>query len=310
MSSPPQPPLEAPALPAGPHAGRDRLLGALLAGGAFTFWGIIPPFWKLLGHVSQLQVIAHRVVWTCAFTAAMLGFRRGWAQVGEALSVRRTVVTLVGTGVLITVNWGIYIVGVVTGQLVSVSMGYFINPLVSMLLGVAILRERLRPWQTVSVLFAFAGVLYLGIGLRALPWIAVSLAFTFGIYGLLRKTVAVESLPGTFLESAFVLPGILAYLAFVTASGQGAFGSANLTTHLLLVLGGPVSAVPLLLFAAGARRIPLSTVGFLQYVAPTGHLLLGVLAFGEPFTRTHLISFALIWTGVLMYAISTARGRR
>jgi chloramphenicol-sensitive protein RarD len=187
-----------------------------------------------------------------------------------------------------------------------VSMGYFINPLVSMLLGVVILRERLQPWQAISVLFAFAGVLYLGISLRALPWIALSLAFSFGLYGLLRKTVAVESLPGTFVESTLVLPAFVGYLVFVTATGRGAFGAASPATHLLLVLSGPVSAVPLLMFAAGARRIPLSMVGFLQYIAPTGHLLLGVLAFGEPFTVSHLISFALIWTGVLMYAVSTA----
>lgn len=282
----------------------------LLAAGAFVFWGIIPPYWRLLGQVPHLQVIAHRVLWTCAFTALLISLRRGWGEVRTAAADRRTALTLLCTGALITMNWGIYIVGVVTGQLVSVSMGYFINPLVNMLLGVVVLRERLRPWQAVSVLFAFAGVLYLGVSLRALPWIAVSLAFSFAFYGLLRKTVAVESLPGTFLESALVLPAALAYLAWVTASGRGAFGSGTALTRTLLILGGPVSALPLLLFSAGARRIPLTMVGFLQYIAPTGHLLIGVLAFGEAFGRSHLISFALIWVGIALYALTTSLGRR
>lgn len=188
-------------------------------------------------------------------------------------------------------------------------MGYFINPLISVALGVLLLRERLTFWQGVSVAFALGGVAYLAAGLRALPWISLTLAFTFGFYGLFRKTVAVDSVSGTFIESMYLLPLTLLFLGWETSRGRGAFGAPGLLTNALLILAGPVTALPLVWFANGARRIPLSMVGFLQYLTPTAHLALGVLLYREPFTRTHQLSFGLIWTGILIYTVSTAAQR-
>jgi chloramphenicol-sensitive protein RarD len=189
--------------------------------------------------------------------------------------------------------------------LVSVSMGYFINPLVSVLLGVLILRERLHSWQIIAVLCAFSGVLYMSLGSLGLPWISLSLAFSFGLYGLLRKTVAVESIPGTFVESMLVSPIVISFLLFEAVQGRSAFGTAGVSTHLFLVGSGVVTALPIIWFANGARRIPLSLVGFLQYLAPTSQLLMGIFLYDEEFTLTHLISFGLIWVGILIFTLST-----
>jgi chloramphenicol-sensitive protein RarD len=209
----------------------------------------------------------------------------------------------------VCVNWTVFIWAVVSGHLVESSMGYFINPLISVALGVLLLRERLTFWQGLSVAFALGGVVYLAAGLRTLPWISLVLAFSFGFYGLFRKTVAVDSVTGTFIETLYLLPLTLLFLGRETAIGRGAFGSPNLLTNILLILAGPVTALPLVWFASGARRIPLSMVGFLQYLTPTLHLALGVLLYREAFTRTHLVSFGLIWAGILVYTVSTTAQR-
>ncbi len=290
--------------------------GILYAGGAYLLWGLLPPYWKLLDHVPALQIPAHRILWSFVALAAFISLRRGWGAVKEALLNRKTALTLALTAVLVCVNWTVFIWAVVSGQLVESSLGYFMNPLLSVALGVLLLRERLTLWQGVSVALAVGGVVYLAAGLRALPWISVSLALTFGFYGLLRKTVAVDSVSGTFIESLYLLPLTLLFLGWETALGRGAFGKPGLLTNVLLILAGPVTALPLVWFASGARRIPLSMVGFLQYLTPTLHLALGVLLYREPFTRTHLVSFSLIWAGILTYTVSTtaqrirARGRQ
>jgi chloramphenicol-sensitive protein RarD len=290
--------------------------GVLYAAGAYLLWGFVPPYWKLLEHVPALQIPAHRILWSFVALAALISLRRGWGAVKQALLNRKTALTLVLTSVLVCVNWTVFIWAVVSGQLVESSLGYFINPLLSVALGVLLLRERLGFWQGVSVALAVAGVVYLAAGLRALPWISLTLAVTFGFYGLLRKTVAVDSVSGTFIESLYLLPLTLLFLGWETVLGRGAFGKPGLLTNVLLILAGPVTALPLVWFASGARRIPLSMLGFLQYLTPTLHLALGVLLYREPFTRTHLVSFSLIWAGILTYTVSTtaqrirARGRR
>jgi chloramphenicol-sensitive protein RarD len=284
---------------------RERLVGLMFTAGAFLFWGLYPPYWKLLRGVPQFQVFAHRVVWSCAFTACVITIQGRWAEVGAALRSRKTTLTLLASGVCVASNWSIYIVGVLSGRLVSVSMGYFINPLVSVLLGVLILRERLHSWQIIAVLCAFSGVLYMSLGSLGLPWISLSLAFSFGLYGLLRKTVAVESIPGTFVESMLVSPIVISFLLFEAVQGRSAFGTAGVSTHLFLVGSGVVTALPIIWFANGARRIPLSLVGFLQYLAPTSQLLMGIFLYDEEFTLTHLISFGLIWVGILIFTLST-----
>jgi chloramphenicol-sensitive protein RarD len=279
--------------------------GVMYTAGAFLLWGFVPPYWRLINHVPGLQIPAHRILWTCILLAVLISFRRGWGEVREALVNRKSALTLVLTAVLISVNWTVFIWAVVSNHLVESSMGYFINPLVNVALGVLLLRERLTFWQAVSVGFALAGVAFLAVSYRVLPWISLTLAFTFGFYGLLRKTVAVDSVTGTFIETLYLLPITLLYLGRETVLGRGAFGSADALTHLLLVLAGPVTALPLVWFASGARLIPLSMVGFIQYLAPTLHLALGVLLYHEAFTRTHLISFSLIWLGILIYLVSS-----
>ena len=290
--------------------------GILYTAGAFLLWGFVPPYWKLLDHVPALQIPAHRILWSFVALAALISLRRGWGAVKEALRNRKTALTLALTAVLVCVNWTVFIWAVVSGQLVESSLGYFINPLLSVALGVMLLRERLTFWQGVSVSLALGGVVYLAAGLRTLPWISLVLAFSFGFYGLFRKTMAVDSVSGTFIESLYLLPLTLLFLGWETALGRGAFGKPGLLTNVLLILAGPVTALPLVWFASGARRIPLSMVGFLQYLTPTLHLALGVLLYREPFTRTHLLSFSLIWAGILTYTVSTtvqsirARGRQ
>ena len=280
--------------------------GILYTLGAFLLWGAVPPYWKLIDHVPALQIPAHRILWTCVLLAALISLRRGWGAVREALANRKTALILALTAVLVSANWTVFIWAVVSGHLVESSMGYFINPLISVALGVLLLRERLSFWQGVSVAFALGGVVYLAAGLRSLPWISLALAFSFGFYGLFRKTVAVESVTGTFIETLYLMPLTLLFLGRETILGRGAFGSADIWTNVLLILAGPVTALPLVWFANGARRIPLSMVGFLQYLTPTLHLALGVLLYRERFTRTHLVSFGLIWAGILIYTASTA----
>jgi chloramphenicol-sensitive protein RarD len=214
------------------------------------------------------------------------------------------------TAVLVSANWTLFIVGVLADRLVEVSMGYFINPLVSVFLGVVILRERLSLWQGVSVGLALGGVLFQAVAYRVIPWMPLGLAFTFGLYGLLRKTVAVDSVTGTFLETLYLTPLTLLFLAWEAVRGASAFGTADAFTHTLLVLAGVVTAVPLIWFASGARLIPLSMVGFLQYLTPTLHLLIGVVLYREAFTRIHLVGFGLIWLGILVFLGSTALTRR
>jgi chloramphenicol-sensitive protein RarD len=289
---------------------RERLVGLAFTATAFLFWGLYPPYWKLLEEVPQFQVFAHRVVWSCLFTALVVTVQRRWPEVRAALRSRKTALTLLASGVCIATNWSIYIVGVLTGRLLSVSMGYFINPLVSVLLGVLILKERLRFWQIIAVLCAFIGVLYMTVGSGGVPWISISLAFSFGLYGLLRKTVAVESVPGTFVETLLVSPIVISFLLFEGIRGRSAFGTADALTHLFLIGAGVVTALPIIWFANGARRIPLSLVGFLQYLAPTCQLLMGVFLYRENFTLTHFISFTLIWIGIIIFTLSTLLQRK
>ena len=284
--------------------------GILYAGGAFLLWGFVPPYWKLIAHVPVMQIPAHRILWTCVLLAALITLRRGWGAVRDALSNRKTALTLVLTSVLVTVNWTVFIWAVLTNRLVESSMGYFINPLISVALGVLFLRERLSLWQGISVAFALGGVAFLAWELRSLPWVSLVLAFSFGFYGLFRKTVAVDSVTGTFIETLYLLPLTLLFLGRELFLGRSAFGSADALTHILLVLAGPVTALPLVWFASGARLLPLSMVGFLQYLTPTLHLALGVLLYREPFTRTHLVSFGLIWAGIGIYLASTFLARK
>ena len=272
---------------------------------AFFLWGIFPVYWKALQHVSSTQILAHRVVWSLVFVLVLLSIQRRWNEAKTAMSLYHNVPIFLVTSFLLGGNWLIYIWAVNSNQIVEASLGYFINPLVNVCLGMVFLRERLYRLQIISVLLAFAGVLFLTLQYGRLPWIALVLAVTFGIYGLLRKTAKAESMVGLLLDTGFLAPIFLVYLIFLAAHGSGALVSINLRTDVLLIGAGVVTAVPLLLFAYGARRIRYSTVGFLQYIAPTGQLLIGVFLYREQFTRAHAIAFGLVWVALLVYSTST-----
>lgn len=275
--------------------------GLLAAAAAYLIWGLFPLYWKLLSSVPALQIMAHRIVWCALFVALWLVMREGWAWT-RTLS-GRLLAMLAGSSALIALNWWLYIWAVNSGHIVETSLGYFINPLVSVLLGVLVLRERLNPRQWLAVAVAAAGVLWLTTQAGRLPWIALLLAASFAGYGLIRKLAVVPSVQGLMVESGLLLVPALLFLAWLSSQGASAFGHADRTTDALLVISGLVTALPLVLFAYGARRIPLSMVGILQYLAPTLQLGLGVLVFHEPFTRMQAIGFGCIWAALLIYAL-------
>lgn len=275
--------------------------GVVYALGAYGAWGIIPIFWKQLDHVPAIELLGHRMVWSLLILMVVLAVRNRWRWV-DALRRPRTLITSLVTATLIGSNWLIFIWAVNSDHLVEVSLGYFINPLVSVLLGVLFLGERLRGWQWAAVGLAAAGVLYLTLNLGALPWIALTLAGSFALYGLLRKTHTVGSLEALSLEMVILFLPALGYLVYLGDSGAGSFG-ADLTTSSLLAATGIITTIPLLLFGGAARRIPLFLIGIFQYIAPTLQFLLGVFVYGEPFTRTQLEGYALIWLALLLFAV-------
>jgi chloramphenicol-sensitive protein RarD len=276
--------------------------GLFYAIAAYGMWGLLPLYWKALQSVPSTQIVAHRMVWSLVFVAALLVFRRQWAWLPAVLKQPRTLLLVLLAGCIVAVNWLTYVWAVNAGYVVETSLGYFINPLLSVFLGVIFLRERLRGGQWLAIGLALLGVLYLTVAYGNFPWIALTLALTFGLYGLLKKTTALAALEGLSLETALLFGPALAYLLLQEGQGQGAFGHAGVGTSLLLALTGVATGLPLLLFGAAARRIPLSTVGILQYIAPTVQFLLGVFLYREPFTASRLIGFILIWTALLIYS--------
>jgi chloramphenicol-sensitive protein RarD len=284
--------------------------GGLYAASAYILWGFLPLFWKALHGVPAIEILAHRMVWSLLVVLALLAYQGHWSWLRKALRDRRILLTFMTTAVVLSINWFVYIWAVNTGHVVETSLGYFINPLVNVLLGVLFLRERPRAWQNVAILVALSGVLYLTFSYGVVPWIALTLAFSFGLYGLLRKTASLNSLEGLTLETLLLFLPALAYLLWLAITGQGAFGTAGLTTTALLAASGIPTALPLLLFAAGARRITMTALGILQYIAPTIQFGLGVLVYHEPLTATRFVGFVLIWLACALYtAESIYHGR-
>jgi len=278
---------------------RGGVLAAVLA---YTLWGILPIYWKALQAVPPPQILAHRTVWSLLLVLLLLAVRRQWARLAHIRSDPRLLLRFVASACLLGGNWFTYIWAVNAGHVVDSSLGYFINPLLSVLLGVLFLGERLRLWQGLSIGFALIGVLFLTLAYGAFPWIALTLAGTFGVYGLLRKTASLGSLEGLALETGLLSVPTLAYLVLLESGGSGAFVHAGLATSALLVGAGAVTAFPLLLFGYAARRVTLATVGILQYIAPTLQFLLGVLVYAEPFNRKRLIGFVAIWVALVIYS--------
>ena len=283
----------------------DTIKGTITTIIAFFLWGIFPIYWKALHHVSSTQILAHRVIWSLVFMLFVLSVQRRWKETKYSIFISRDIPRFLITSVLLAINWLTYIWAVNTNQIVEASLGYFINPLVNVCLGMVFLRERLYRWQVLSVVLAFIGVLFLTVHYGRVPWIAFTLAFSFGTYGFLRKTATAGSMIGLLFETAILTPIALAYTIGLDIQGSGAFFSIGLQTDVLLAGAGVVTAVPLLLFAHGARRIQYSTVGFLQYIAPTGQLLVGVFFYKELFTKTHAISFGFVWVAIIIYSISS-----
>ena len=277
---------------------------------AYLLWGVFPIYWKLLHDVPAMQVIGHRIIWSFALLILFILLTKQWKEFRSAALTPKTLGIYSIAGVLLTVNWLVYVWGVNAGFIVETSLGYFINPLISVLLGVIFLHERLRPTQWIPVVLATAGVTYLTVAYGRLPWIALSLAFSFGFYGFVKKLAPLGSLYGLTLETGIVFPIALLYLAFVALSGTGAFSHEGAQIDLLLIGAGVVTTIPLLMFASAARQIPLTVVGLLQYIAPTMQFLIGVFLYKEPFDRAHLIGFGVVWIALVIFWVENFMANR
>jgi chloramphenicol-sensitive protein RarD len=276
--------------------------GFAAAVGAFVIWGLFPLYLKPLAGVPALEIMAHRIVWCCLLVFAWLAARGELGTVRAALANPVTRRRLMASATFISINWLIYVWAVSNEHIVDASLGYFINPLLNVVLGVFVLHERLNRAQWIAVGLAAIGVLYLAVVAGRPPWIALSLAASFGMYGLIRKVVAVDSVPGLATETLLLSPLALGFLLWLEQRGTGVLGHTSAGIDALLIGSGLITALPLALFAFGARRIPLSTVGLVQYIGPTLQFLIGVLVFHEPFPRARAIGFVLIWSALAIYA--------
>jgi len=294
---------------AGPSSRSARAEGALATGASFVLWGLLPVYWKALKEAGALEIIAHRIVWSLAFTAVLVSARGLWGEIIRALRSWRQAIRLAASATLLSANWLVYVWGVNHDRILETSLGYFITPLMNVALGVIFLRERLRTTQMVALALAAAGVGNLILAQR-LPWVALGSASTFAFYGLLRKTAVLDSLPGLAAETAMLTVPACVYLAALAIGGAGALGHTGPWTHLLLVGTGVVTAVPLLLFAFGARRVRMTTVGIFQYLSPTGTFFLAVLVYHETFDRVQAVTFGLTWAAVALYAVDGIRQAR
>lgn len=277
--------------------------GILYSIGAYVLWGVFPIFWKIIHDIPALEIISHRVVWSFVFVLGIVAIKKDWCKFRPIIENKRRLFPYLVTAILLSINWLTFVWGVNAGYIVETSLGYFINPLISVLLGVAFLQEKLRPWQWISAGLAFLGVFYLTITYGRLPWIALTLAGSFGIYGLIKKTAHLESLHGFSLETGIMFIPALSYLIYLEITGQGAFGHTDLTTTTLLTLTGIATGVPLLWFGTAAREIKLSTLGFLQYLAPTLQFLIGTLIYKEDFSKERIIGFGVIWIALLIFSV-------
>jgi chloramphenicol-sensitive protein RarD len=302
-------------VPLGPRSGgalreRDpKVTGLFAAFGAYLAWGLLPIYFKALRPLPPLEILSHRVVWSVLLLAAVVAARNGWRELAGALRGWRRLATFSGTTLLIGSNWLTYIWAVNSGQLLQASLGYFVNPLVNVLLGVVLLRESLNRRQAVAVCLAAAGVLWLVLGYGRFPWISLFLAFSFGLYGLVRKVAGIGAVSGLLVETALLAPLALAYLLSRARDGSGAFGSGWRPT-LLLLAAGVITAIPLVWFTVGVQRLRLSTMGVLQYLAPSLQFALAVWLYGEPFTRAHVATFACIWVSLAIYSWDALTARR
>lgn len=284
-------------------------MGVITALSAYGLWGFLPIFFKLLEHVDPFVVVAFRILFSLVFVAIVLLIRGQMAEVGAALRNRRVLFTLTISAVLVAGNWVTFIWAIVNERVLDTSLGYFINPMVSVLIGLVLLGEKLSPLQWAATALAMAAIAIQAIGLGSLPWVAIVLAMSFAFYGYVRKTVDVGSSAGLMVETIVLVPVSLAYIAFTFVSGPTAGYVSDPQTLMLLALTGPATAVPLMLFAFAARQLPLSTIGMFQYIAPSMGFVTAIFLFGEPLETPRLISFALIWLSLVTFTIGSYRNR-
>jgi chloramphenicol-sensitive protein RarD len=295
--------------------GLDRK-GLLIAASAFVLWGLMPLYWHLLKAVPSLQIVAHRVLWCAVLVALWLLWTQGRGWFAAILAKPRLAAMLALSGLCIGVNWGLYIWAVNAGHVVESSLGYFINPLLNVVIGTLFLRERLNPTQWLSVAITAGGVLWLTFNYGSFPWIALTLAGSFGLYGLIRKLAAVDSVTGLGFENSVLLLPAVGFLLWAETNGHGGFlpfnGSSSwgLGVDALLIFGGVLTALPLVAFSFAVRRVPLSTIGLMQYIAPTMQFLIGVLVFHEAFDRDRAIGFIVIWIALAIFAFDSVRRAR
>ena len=275
--------------------------GILAAACAFAFWGILPAYWKALEGIPAYEILCHRMTWSLVLTLGLVQLTGGMKVFRKALSVKKNLVTYSVTGILLAINWLLYIWAVNAGYIVEASLGYFINPLINVFFGMVFFKEKMRPIQWLALLLAFLGVLYLTLYYGRFPWISLVLAFSFATYGLLHKKSDLGSLDALCLETGILFLPAAAVLVYLGGAGGGAFGRVELSQSLLLVGAGLVTTVPLLLFGYAAKRIPLSSLGLLQYLAPTINLLIGVLVYKEDFPQARFIGFSLVWGGLVLF---------
>ena len=287
---------------------KDFITGHISALGAYLIWGILPIYWKQIDHVPAPEILAHRIFWGFVFLLLfnIFSHRRAYFHILKDRKKRNSMFLTAG---LIAINWMVFIYAVTSEQILAASLGYFINPLISVFLGMIFLKEKLNPLKTIAILFAIVGVAYLGFNYGKLPWISISLALSFGLYGMFKKIFNLDSLNSIMIETLTLSVVGVSYLIFLATKGEGHFLTYSLDTDIYLIISGVVTMLPLFLFAEGARKIPLSSVGFLQYVAPTLMFLIGVLIYKEPLTTTNLISFIFIWIGLTFYSTNLVRNR-
>jgi chloramphenicol-sensitive protein RarD len=284
---------------------RAERSGVLYSVSAYAIWGLFPLYFKALA-VTPLEFLLHRVLWSALLLSGLLTFERRWGWLRDMLRRRSILLGSLASAGLLTINWFVYIWAVTSNRVLDASLGYFINPLFSVVLGVLLLNERLRLLQWLAVATAALGVAWLTLELGELPWVGLTLAASFGSYGILRKTAALGSFEGLLVETLLVLAFAVVALVLLILSGQSGFVSGDLSDRVLLIFAGPLTVVPLVLFAAGARLIPLSLLGLLQYIAPSEQLLLGVLVWHEPFGTTKVVGYACIWLALVLYAAEGA----
>lgn len=289
----------------------EQQAGVLYAAFSYILWGFLPVYWKLLNHVTADEILANRVFWSFFFIAVILVLNKKWGLfIGTLRGLaqnKKQLAALAVASMLISINWFMYIWAVNTDQMIEASLGYYINPLVSVLLGMVFLKERLSLLQYISFALAGIGVLIMTISYGQVPWIALSLAISFGLYGLAKKMIKVDSAVGLALETLVVMPLAAIYIGYLLSQGTNSLFAGSLSTTLLLAGAGAATAVPLLFFAKGAQRIPLATLGILQYIAPTLTLILGVFVYHETFSTVHLLAFTFIWSALILYTISRTK---